>query len=216
MKSEFLKNYVKVHGFSNISKSEFEKIVFYELVFVKNICGFKDNSTSLSLTSKDIYTIAEQLKIKPSKVSSLLKDIFYSGIESNSANKQVVNVSACEIICKYISKDRFEKERLELLISNPVEYEIIERYLLERNARYDTSFNRKIMKIDFLVLDSVFNEQEKKEILEKMKIEAETKQGKKLESINLKANFLNNAKEIAKFAIETVFSSAIQSVTKKN
>lgn len=205
--NNFLSDYILERGLSNITKSEFEKIVFYELVFVKNVCGLSENITASSVSSKELYSIAEKLKIKPSKVSSLLKDIFYSGIE-----KTEISSLPHKIICKYISKDRFEKEELAILISNPVEQEIVERFLLENNARYDTSFNRKIIKIQFTVLDTIFNEEEKKEILQQMKSVSNAKVDVKLESLNTKGKFVEIAKSIVVFAIQTV-AQAVTSTT---
>ena len=205
--NNFLSDYILERGLSNITKSEFEKIIFYELVFVKNVCGFSENLTASSVSSKELYSIAEKLKIKPSKLSSLLKDIFYSGIE------KAKNSTAFEIICKYISKDRFEKEELAILIPNSVEQEIVERYLLERNARYDTSFNRKIIKIPFTVLDTIFEPEKKTEILQKMKSVSNAKVDVKLESVNTKGKFVEIAKSIVVFAIQTATSTAVQMVT---
>ncbi len=212
MNQDFLKDYVTERGLSTISKAEYEKIVFYEIVFVQNICGLKEKPTTSSVSSKDIYTIAEKLKIKPSKVSSLLKDIFYSGIEKTENN----SLSALDIICKYISKDRFEKEELAILIPNPVEQEIVERFLLENNARYDTSFNRKIIKIPFTVLDEVFNAEKKEKILEKMKSVSGAKSDLKIESINTKGKFVEIAKSIVVFALQTAAQTAVQVVTARS
>ena len=39
-KGNFLSNYILERGLLNVSKSEYEKIVFYELVFIKNVCSF--------------------------------------------------------------------------------------------------------------------------------------------------------------------------------
>ncbi|MGI5057943.1 hypothetical protein [Treponema pectinovorum] len=134
-KGNFLSSYIFERGLLNVSKSEYGKIVFYELAFIKNVCVFFGEFSTSFISLIQLYSIAEKLKIKPSKVASLLKDIFYSGFEKTENNSS----SSIEIICKYISKDRFEKEKLSILIANPVEQEIVERFLLENNARYDTS-----------------------------------------------------------------------------
>jgi len=151
---------------------------------------------------------AEKLKIKPSKVASLLKDIFYSGFEKTENNSS----SSIEIICKYISKDRFEKEELAILIPNPVEKEIVERFLLENNARYDTSFNRKIIKIPFRIIDTIFNAEAKNRILQKMKEVSDSKIDIKLESINTKGKFAEIAKNIVGFVLQTAVQTAVQVV----
>ena len=203
----FLSDYILERGLSNLAKSEYEKIVFYELVFVKNICGFPKNLSVSSVSSKELYSIAAKLKVKPSKVSSLLKDIFYSGLE-----KYDDSVSPLKIICKYISKDRFEKEELAVLVSNPVEHEIVERFLLENNARYDTSFNRKIIRIPFTVLDAIFDAEEKTEILQKMKAVSEARIDVKLESVNIKGKFVEIAKNIAGFVVQTAVQTVVQTV----
>ncbi|WP_149554093.1 hypothetical protein [Treponema pectinovorum] len=189
-KENFLSTYILERGLLNVSKSEYGKIVFYELAFIKNVCGFFGEFSTFSISSAQLYSIAEKLKIKPSKVASLLKDIFYSGFEKTENNSSF----PIEIICKYISKDRFEKEELAVFIANPVEQEIVERFLLENNARYDTSFNRKIIKIPFTVIDAIFSAEAKNRILQKMKEVSDSKIDIKFESINEKGKFVEIAK----------------------
>ena len=210
-KGNFLSNYILERGLLNVSKSEYEKIVFYELVFIKNVCDFPDEFSTSSISSAQLYSIAEKLKMKPSKVASLLKDIFYFGLEQNGQNLS----SALDIICKYISKDRFEKEELSILIANPVEQEIVERFLLENNARYDTSFNRKIIKIQFTVLYEIFNAEAKNKILQKMKEVSDSKIDIKLESVNTKGKFVEAAKSIVSFVLQTTVQAAVQVMTEK-
>lgn len=210
-KGNFLSNYILERGLLNVSKSEYEKIVFYELVFIKNVCDFSGEFSTSSISSAQLYSIAEKLKIKPSKVASLLKDIFYFGLEQNGQNLS----SALDIICKYISKDRFEKEELSILIANPVEQEIVERFLLENNARYDTSFNRKIIKIQFTVLYEIFNAEAKNKILQKMKEVSDSKIDIKLESVNTKGKFVEAAKSIVSFVLQTTVQAAVQVMTEK-
>lgn len=210
-KGNFLSNYILERGLLNVSKSEYEKIVFYELVFIKNVCDFPGEFSTSSISSAQLYSITEKLKIKPSKVASLLKDIFYSGFEKTENNSS----SSIEIICKYISKDRFEKEELSILIANPVEQEIVERFLLENNARYDTSFNRKIIKIQFTVLDEIFNAEAKNKILQKMKEVSDSKIDIKLESFNTKGKFVEAAKSIVSFVLQTTVQAAVQVMTEK-
>ena len=210
-KGNFLSNYILERGLLNVSKSEYEKIVFYELVFIKNVCDFPDEFSTSSISSAQLYSIAEKLKIKPYKFASLLKDIFYSGFEKTENNSS----SSIEIICKYISKDRFEKEELAILIPNPVEKEIVERFLLENNARYDTSFNRKIIKIPFTIIDTIFNAEAKNRILQKMKEVSDSKIDIKLESINTKGKFAEIAKNIVGFVLQTAVQTAVQVVAEK-
>ena len=210
-KGNFLSNYILERGLLNVSKSEYEKIVFYELVFIKNVCDLPGEFSTSSISSAQLYSIAKKLKIKPSKVASLLKDIFYSGFEKTENNSS----SSIEIICKYISKDRFEKEELSILIANPVEQEIVERFLLENNARYDTSFNRKIIKIQFTVLDEIFNAEAKNKILQKMKEVSDSKIDIKLESFNTKGKFVEAAKSIVSFVLQTTVQAAVQVVAEK-
>lgn len=211
MKDNFLSEYILERGPSNITKPEYEKIVFYELVFVKNICDLSKDITVSTVSSKELYLMAEKLKIKPSKVSTLLKDIFYSGLEKTGTKVS----SANDIICKYISKDRFEKQELVILISNPVEQEMVERFLLEKNARYDTSFNRKIIKIPFTVIDTVFTTEEKYEILKMMKKVSDSKVDVELNAVNAKGKFVEIAKNIVCFVLQTAVQTAVQTLAEK-
>lgn len=210
MSSDFLKDYITGRGLSNILKAEFERIIFYELVFDQNVFGLPQEELSCgTIKSPSIYKISEELKIKPSKTSSILKDIFYSGLESKSKAQPI------DIICKYITKDTksFKDGIIEILIMNPVEHEIVERYLNEKNAKYDSSFNKKIIRIKFDVIDTAFQDEEKEKILEKMRKVVAEKQGISVDAINVKGKFLDAAERIAGFIGQNVVAPAVQSAT---
>ena len=91
----------------------------------------------------------------------------------------------------------------------------MERFLLENNARYDTSFNRKIIKIQFTVLDEIFNAEAKNKILQKMKEVSDSKIDIKLESVNTKGKFVEAAKSIVSFVLQTTVQAAVQVMTEK-
>ncbi len=87
---------------------------------------------------------------------------------------------------------------------------------MENNARYDTSFNRKIIKIPFTVLDTVFSPEEKTEILQKMKAVADVKIDLKLESASKKGKFVETAKNIAGFVLQTAVQTVVQTAVERN
>ena len=86
---------------------------------------------------------------------------------------------------------------------------------MENNARYDTSFNRKIIKIPFTIIDTIFNAEAKNRILQKMKEVSDSKIDIKLESINTKGKFAEIAKNIVGFVLQTAVQTAVQVVAEK-
>ena len=86
---------------------------------------------------------------------------------------------------------------------------------MENNARYDTSFNKKIIRIPFTVLDAIFDAEEKTEILQKMKAVSEARIDVKFESVNIKGKFVEIAKNITGFVVQTAVQTAVQTMAEK-
>lgn len=179
-----LEEFVFERGISNITKSEYERIILAWLLSENKINGISIENGISSISAKDIVKIANVLQVTPSKVSSLLKNIYYSNLVTVEEKS-----SAVDIICNHIKLDRscYKNERLELLIKNPVEHEILKNYLAENDAKYDSSFNNDLLKISFETMEYAFSKEDKKKIVEcinsildssgkkELKVDAETK-----------------------------------------
>lgn len=160
-----LQDYIFERGISNITKTEYERYVFAWLLAEGKIEGITIKNGISSIKPKEIVTIANKLQIPPTKVTNLLKSIYYSNILDD-----MPKVLPVTIICDHIKLDRssFKKEKLELLINNPVEKEILKNFLAEKDAKYDTSFNKDLFIISFETMELLFDKKEKQLIVKKI------------------------------------------------
>lgn len=205
-----LEDFVFERGISNITKSEYERIILSWLLSENKIEGISIDNGISAITAKEIVKIANALQITPAKVSSLLKNIYYSNLISVEEKK-----SAVDIICNHIKLERtcYKDERLELLIKNPVEHEILKNYLAENDAKYDSSFNNDLLKISFETMEYAFSKEDKRKIVDCINSILEESEKKELRvdaetSVEKFAEFMRGMKDTIISISTTVIAAA--------
>lgn len=170
MDENFLLDYVKQRGLKNITKSQFEVLIFYQLFSSGKLLDSNEKFGLSKINNAQMYKIADLLKLDYSKVRFLVKEARF--FESNTHGKNsFASILACCILKNIKSIcDSVETGKglsvLELVIENPIEENIVKRTLDEKGLKHDTSFSKSIIKIESKALEVVLTEEEKKQIFE--------------------------------------------------
>ncbi len=163
-KNNFLYEYIKNRGMQNMTKTEYEQVLFYYFICKEKLFS-KNDVTSLS--AKELYSISDELGIDIQKVKALIKKMPYVRDSDRTKGSEK---SFYQIIMEHLStsSDTLAKGYLELSLENPLELERVKRLIAENGGKTDTSFSNSILKIPFESVSQVLPVAEQKELTEKM------------------------------------------------
>lgn len=163
-KNNFLVNYISERGMQNIGKPEYEQILFYWMLKKEKVFGDKDFE---KLTASELYDISDGLKLDISKVKSLVRKMAFI----RDVDQKKTDYPFNEIVYDKLSSAVYSKNDglVHISIENPVELDIVKRYLAENNEMYDTSFSSNVLKISFDALSKLLDKNQRAEFSEKIK-----------------------------------------------
>lgn len=163
--SNFLIDYLKNRGMQNMTKQEYEQILFYWMFVKEKIFGDK-NFTNLD--SKSLYDIADELGLEITKVKQLVKKMPYVR-DSEQDARTFVNLG--KFFLDNIDSLSYSPQDNTIFMSleNPIQYDLVKRSLAISSVTYDTSFSKNIIKIPFRKFGEFFEEDEKKILIDKLK-----------------------------------------------
>lgn len=167
-KNNFIVKYISNRGMQNISKSEYEQLIFYWMVKKQQIFGNKDFG---ALTASDLYEISDGLGLDISKVKTLVKKMQFMRDEDSGSK----NPSFAQIIFTHLSSATFFKtdNSLEFFIVNPIQQEIVKRQISEKGGKYDGSFSNNILKIPLCNFERLLTKAELDDLVEKLTVAIE-------------------------------------------
>jgi hypothetical protein len=167
-KNDFLTKYIAERGMQNISKSEYEQIMFYWIVKKQSSFGEKKFE---NLSAKELYEISDELGIDIAKVKSLVKKMMFVRDEDESAK---LSLTMGNIIMNHLNSAVYNDGNLvEISVENPIEFDFVKRTFAENNAWYDSSFSSNILKFPLPSLDSIVTHEELKAIISNLKASLE-------------------------------------------
>lgn len=163
-KNNFLYEYIRNRGMQNMTKTEYEQVLFYYFICKEKLFS-KNDVTSLS--AKELYSISDELGIDIQKVKALIKKMPYVRDSDRTKGSEK---SFYQIIMEHLStsSDTLAKGYLELSLENPLELERVKRLIAENGGKTDTSFSNSILKIPFESVSQILPVAEQKELTEKI------------------------------------------------
>lgn len=163
--SKFLIEYLKNRGMQNMTKNEYEQIVFYWMFVKEKIFGDKDLT---SLDAQSLYSISDELGLEITKVKQLVKKMPYVRDSGRDANtfENLGKFFLENIDSIYYSP---QDNTVFMSLENPIQCDLVKRALATNSVAYDTSFSKNIIKIPFHKFGTFFSDKEKKILIDKLK-----------------------------------------------